>query len=142
MTAIEALVFAYRADSQALALDASREYDEATDEADELGELRELDYDELATALTEERWAVCAMLEIIEASGLDFGGIDGQPRCTLPSGKLAATERGLRARRFGPAGAVHRWLRGAEVTYLITQHDGSTFRAERQLVPAEPLRPQ
>ena len=28
------------------------------------------------------------------------------------------------------------------VTYLITMHDASTDRAERQLVPSEALRPQ
>ncbi len=28
------------------------------------------------------------------------------------------------------------------VTYLITMPDGSTYRAERQLVPSEALRPQ
>jgi hypothetical protein len=82
MNDVEALVLAYRADSQALALDASCGCDEATDEADELAALRELGYEELAAALAEERWAVCAMLEIIDASGLDFGGIDG-PLATL-----------------------------------------------------------
>ena len=82
MNDFEALVLAYRADSQALALDASRGYDEETDEADELIELRELGYEELAAALTQERWAVCAMIEIIDASGLGFGGIDG-PLSTL-----------------------------------------------------------
>jgi hypothetical protein len=82
MNDVEALVLAYRADSQALALDASRGFDEETDEADELIELRELGYEELAAALTQERWTVCAMIEIIDASGLEFGGIDG-PLSTL-----------------------------------------------------------
>jgi len=31
---------------------------------------------------------------------------------------------------------------GEVATYLIKMHDGSTYRAERQLVPSEALRPQ
>ena len=59
MNDVEALALAYRADSQPLALDASRGYDEETDEADELIELQELGYEEPAAALTQERWAGC-----------------------------------------------------------------------------------
>ena len=82
MNDVEALVLAYRADSQALAPDASNGYDEASGEADELDALRELGYDELASALMDERWAVACMYAIIATSGLDFGGIDG-PLATL-----------------------------------------------------------
>jgi hypothetical protein len=65
----------------------------------------------------------------------------------FPQAKPPRPSEGLELEGWAP-GAVHRWLRGtdgrwiAEVTYLITQHDGSTFRAERQLVRAEALRPQ
>jgi hypothetical protein len=89
---VEALVLAFRADSQALALDTSSGYDEATEDADELDALRELGYDELATALAEERWAVCAMIEIIDASGLGFGGIDGPLVTLLQAREIIDTE--------------------------------------------------
>ena len=56
-------------------------------------------------------------------------------------------DEGLVLRGWAPA-ALSGWLTADDgswrgvVTYLITMHDGSTYRAERQLVPSEALRPQ
>lgn len=65
----------------------------------------------------------------------------------FPPAQPPRPSEGLELEGWAP-GAVQRWLRGtdgqwvAEVTYLLTMHDGSTYRAEHQLVPAAALRPQ
>jgi hypothetical protein len=54
---------------------------------------------------------------------------------------------GLQLRGWAP-GALQRWERSdagewiGVVTFLITRSDGSTFRAENQLVPAGAMRPE
>lgn len=64
----------------------------------------------------------------------------------FPAPGPALQREGVVLRGWAP-GAVHRWIRSvdgrwlAEVTYVIARHDGSTFRAERQLVSADALRP-
>src|SRR4051812_35983251 len=65
----------------------------------------------------------------------------------FPPPEASATVAGLQLRGWAP-GALQRWERSdvgewiGVVTFLITRRDGSTFRAENQLVPAGALRPE
>jgi hypothetical protein len=65
----------------------------------------------------------------------------------FPPPDVASGVDGLKLTGWAP-GALQRWERSTSgewvgvVTFLITRSDGTTFRAEDQLVPAQALRPQ